>query len=144
MTLPITIHLTEDEAHALNDLLGWAGDTIGEILDDAKYDPEPDENDKENIEINEVLFNISQTVIEKIDSLCKPGACPRCGYKDTEAVEADEDDMTKWTVMKCPNCGAGWVNIFRLDSLNVESEPTVAPADLKVPPKPGSPMHKEL
>jgi ribosomal protein S27AE len=70
--------------------------------------------------------------------------CPFCGYKDTEAVEADQDDMTKWTVMECPNCGAGWVDIFRLDSLDVESEPTVAPEDLKVPPKPGSPMHKEL
>ena len=77
MTLPITIHLTEDEANALHDLLGWAGDHIGEILDDARSNEklphltkdrqaELDENDKEVVSIYDPLFDIALTVSEKI------------------------------------------------------------------------------
>jgi hypothetical protein len=61
----ITLTLTEDEANALHDLVGWAGDNIGDILDDAnrgfRFKP-----DAEIIETYAPLFDVSQRVSELI------------------------------------------------------------------------------
>jgi hypothetical protein len=61
----MNITLTEAEANALNDLLGWAGDHIGDILDDAKRDDEPD---AEIIETYAPLFDVSQRVSDLIEA----------------------------------------------------------------------------
>jgi len=101
MTLPITIQLTEAEAHALNDLLGWAGDTIGDILDDAQSNKklphltkdrqaELDENDKEVVSIYDPLFNISRTVSEMIEGTIAQNALPN--FQPNDIIVPDKFD----------------------------------------------------
>ena len=137
MALPITIHLTEAEADALHDLLDWAGEHIGDILDAAgSHDHWPivdpaaaraaDEeraalegNDKEISELFKPLFNISQTVTEKVEGtvaeniiMGMPGACPHCkedGRKPPYLLEhtgsdahCDHEEERNYS---CQNCG---------------------------------------
>lgn len=137
MTLPVTIHLTEEEAHALNDLLGWAGDTIGELLDDAKRDPEPDENDKEIVSIYEPLADIGLTVTQKIEGtitenhiMGKPSACPRCGEDNSKApflleqtgADAHCDHEVEYNY-SCQNCGCRFDEVWMYSHKEVTRDP---------------------
>jgi|TARA_Y100000296_G_C5164734_1_gene253912 hypothetical protein len=133
----ITLTLTEEEASALHDLVGWAGDTIGEMLDDAKHEPEPDENDKEVVEIYEPLFNISQRVSELVEAtitenhiMGKPGACPRCGEDNSKppflleqtGSDAHCDHEVEYNY-SCDNCGCRFDEVWMYSHKQVTRDP---------------------
>ena len=89
MTLPITIHFTEEQANALFDVLEWASNDIECRLPDCEDDPEL-------AAIWRPMFDIAQTAIEKIEGtitenhiMGKPRQCPRCGNHRLEQTGSD-------------------------------------------------------
>ena len=145
MTLPVTIHLTEDEAFALNNLLEWAGEHIGDILDAAgshdhwpvDHQPELEGNDKEIREIYKPLFTIAQTVTEKVEGtitenhiMGKPGVCPRCGEDNSKApflleqtgADAHCDHEVEYNY-SCQNCGCRFDEVWMYSHKQVTRDP---------------------
>jgi len=139
MTLPITIHLTEAEAHALHDLLDWAGEHIGDILDAAgshdhwpvDQQPELEGNDKEIRDTFKPLFTISQTVTEKVEGtiaenhiMGKPGACPRCGNRSPAQTGSDAHcDHEVEHNYSCNNCGCQFDEAWMYSHKQVTRDP---------------------
>ena len=148
MTLPITIHLTEDEALALADLLGWAGDTIEELIIDARRNEkfpgltperqaEMDENDKDILEIYEPLADIGLAVSEIIKgtiiqnaTMGKPSACPWCGEDNSKAPflleqtgsDAHCDHEVDYNY-SCDNCGCRFDEVWTYSHKEINRDP---------------------
>lgn len=136
----ITLTLTEEEAGALHDLLGWAGDHIGDILDAAgSHDHYPsgedqqaqlDGNDKEIRDTFKPLFSTSQRVSELIEAettekeiMGKPRACPQCGEDNDHdgikepyllemtGADAHCDHEVEYNY-SCSNCGCRFDEVW--------------------------------
>jgi hypothetical protein len=44
--------------------------------------------------------------------------CPFCGGADILAEEAQADADSSWCAVDCPDCGAGWREVYRLSALD--------------------------
>ena len=129
MTLPVTIHLTEEEANALFDLLECASTDIECRLPDCKDDPEM-------AAIWRPMFDIAQTAIEKIEGtitenhiMGKPGVCPRCGNHDLEQTGSDAPSsilLANHEVehnYSCHHCGCQFDEVWAYSHKQVTRDP---------------------
>jgi len=130
MTLPVTIHFTEEQANALFDLLDWASTDIECRLPDCEDDPEL-------AAIWRPMFDIAQTAIEKIEAtitenhiMGKPGACPRCGQDNSKAPflleQTGSDAHCDHEVehnYSCDNCGCRFDEVWMYSHKQVTRDP---------------------
>ena len=122
MTLPVTIHFTEDEAHKLFDLLEWAANDIEERIPDCKDDPE---------QIWPPLFDIAELAMRKIEGtitenniMGKPRQCPRCGNYKLE--QTGSDALCNHEVehnYKCLECGCLFDEVWSYSHKQVTRDP---------------------
>ena len=124
MTLPITIHFTEEQANALFDVLEWASNDIECRLPDCEDDPEL-------AAIWRPMFDIAQTAIEKIEGtitenhiMGKPRQCPRCGNHRLEQTGSDAHcDHEVESNYSCLECGCQFDEVWMYSHKQVTRDP---------------------
>ena len=128
MSLPVTIHFTEDEAFALAEALEHLSSDMEDRLPDAQF---MTDDEKELEDIWRSMYDIAQTAIAKIEGtvtenhiMGKPGVCPRCGNHDLEQTGSDARcDHEVESNYSCHHCGCQFDEAWMYSHKQVTRDP---------------------